>query len=143
MTDRLVQKRRAGVLSRNQTPAERVLWARLRLRNMAGVRFLRQHVIGDYIIDFYAPSLRLAIELDGGQHYDPDKVRYDERRTARLTVQDVAVLRYTNLDVSQRLEDVLSDIERVVSRLKDHPPAAPPMPAPPPPASAPSARQTR
>jgi very-short-patch-repair endonuclease len=124
MTDRLVLKRRAGDLRRNQTPAERVLWARLRLRNMAGVRFLRQHVIGDYIIDFYAPSLRLAIELDGGQHYDLDKVRYDERRTARLTVQDVAVLRYTNLDVSQRLEDVLSDIERVVSRLKDHPPAA-------------------
>jgi very-short-patch-repair endonuclease len=122
MTDRLVLKRRAGDLRRNQTPAERTLWARLRMRNMADVRFLRQHVIGDYIIDFYAPSLRLAIELDGGQHYDPDNVRYDERRTAQLTAQDVTVLRYTNLDVSHRLDDVLRDIERVVSGLKDHPP---------------------
>jgi very-short-patch-repair endonuclease len=94
------------------------------MRNLAGVRFLRQHVMGDYIIDFYAPSLRLAIELDGGQHYDPVQVRYDERRTARLTALGITVLRYTNLDVSQRLEDVLSDIERVASRLKDHPPAA-------------------
>lgn len=124
MTDRLVLKRRAGDLRRNQTPAERVLWARLRMRNVCGVRFLRQYVIGDYIVDFYAPFLRLAVELDGGQHYEPDKLRYDEHRTGWLQARGITLLRYTNLEVSQRLDDVLGDIEQVVSRLKEHPPAA-------------------
>lgn len=124
MTDRLVLKRRAGELRRNQTAAERALWARLRMRNLAGVRCLRQFVIGNYIVDFYMPSLRLAIELDGGQHYESDKVRYDEQRSRQLEAQGITVLRYTNLDVAQRLDDVLGDIERVVLRLKQHPPGA-------------------
>jgi very-short-patch-repair endonuclease len=111
-------KRRAGDLRRDQTSAERALWARLRMRNLCGVRFLRQRVIGDYIVDFYAPSLRLAIELDGGQHYEPEGQRYDEHRSNWLRGQGVMVLRYTNLDVWQRLDDVLDDIERVVMRLK-------------------------
>jgi len=123
MTDRLLLKRRASDLRQNQTPAERLLWTRLRLRNLGGVRFLRQYVIGDYIVDFYAPSLRLAIELDGGQHHERDKLRYDAHRTERLQRQGVTLLRYTNLDVSQRLQDVLSDIELAVVRLKEHPPA--------------------
>jgi very-short-patch-repair endonuclease len=123
MTDHAILKRSAGDLRRNQTPAERLLWTRLRMRNVCGVRFLRQYVVGDYIVDFYAPSLRLAIELDGGQHYEPDKLRYDEHRTGRLQAQGITLLRYTNLEVSQRLNDVLGDIEQVVSRLKEHPPA--------------------
>ena len=124
MTERLILKRRAGDLRRNQTPAERLLWTRLRMRNMGGVRFLRQYVIGDYIVDFYAPSLRLVVELDGGQHYEEDKLRYDEHRTGWLQAQGITLLRYTNLDVSRRLDEVLGDIEQVVSRLKEHPPAA-------------------
>ncbi|MGH8147052.1 MAG: endonuclease domain-containing protein [Rhodanobacteraceae bacterium] len=118
MTDHTMMKQRAAALRKNQTPAERALWARLRMRNLCGVRFLRQRVVGNYILDFYAPSLRLAIELDGGQHYEPSGQRYDEHRGNWLRGQGITVLRYTNLDVSQRLDDVLSDIEQVVVRLK-------------------------
>ena len=119
MTDHAILKSRAGDLRRNQTPAERVLWMRLRMRQIGGVRFLRQRVIGDFIVDFYAPSVRLAVELDGGQHYEPGRIRYDANRTAWFEAQGITVLRYTNLEVSRRLDDVLGDIERTVTRLKE------------------------
>ena len=117
-------KARASDLRRNQTPAERELWKHLRLRQIDGVRFLRQHVAGGCILDFYAPSIRLAIELDGGQHYESDAREHDEARSCWLASRGVEVLRYTNLDVSRRLDDVLDDIMRAVARLKAHPPAA-------------------
>ena len=118
MTDHATLKRRARELRFNQTSSERALWARLRMRQVCGVRFLRQCVIGSFIIDFYAPSIRLAIELDGGQHYETVAQHYDEMRTGWLTGQRVTVLRYTNLDVSRRLDDVLDDVERAVCRLQ-------------------------
>lgn len=110
-------KRRATTQRGNQTPAERTLWSRLRMRNVCGVRFLRQRVIGPFIVDFYAPSLHLAIEVDGGQHYEPDEQRYDKRRTEWLRTRNITVLRYTNLEIARNLDDVLCDIERVVARL--------------------------
>ena len=117
-------KARASVLRRNQTPAECQLWKRLRLRQIDDVRFLRQYVMGGCILDFYAPSIRLAIELDGGQHYESDTREHDEARSRWLALRDIEVLRYTNLDVSRRIDDVLDDIVRTVTRLKAHPPAA-------------------
>jgi very-short-patch-repair endonuclease len=118
VTDHATLKRRASELRRGQTPAERALWKRLRMRQVCGARFLRQCVIGSFIVDFYAPSIRLAVELDGGQHYEPAAQRHDEMRSGWLTRQRITVLRYTNLDVMQRLDDVLDDIERAVGRLR-------------------------
>ena len=131
MTDRATLKSRAGDLRRNLTPAERILWKRLRLRQVCGVRFLRQYVIGSFILDFHAPSLKLAIELDAGQHFEAAATRYDDARSRWLAARGIMVLRYTNLDISQRFDDVLNDITRSVERLQsrlevesDHPPAA-------------------
>ena len=124
MTDHAIMKARASELRCNQTSAERELWKHLRLRQIDGVRFLRQYVAGGCILDFYAPSIRLAIELDGGQHYEPDAREHDEARSCWLASNGIEVLRYTNLDVSRRLDDVLNDIVRAVSRLQAHPPAA-------------------
>ena len=117
-------KTRAGNLRRNQTPAECELWKHLRLRQLGGVRFLRQYVMGGCILDFYAPSVRLAIELDGGQHYEPDACEHDAGRSRWLASRGIEVLRYTNLDVSRRMDDVLDDISRTVSKLLAHPPGA-------------------
>lgn len=94
------------------------------MRQVGGVRFLRQHIVGNFILDFHAPSIKLAIELDGGQHYEAAAAEYNARRSEWLASQGIFVLRYTNLDVSQRLDDVLGDIERTVLRLQAHPPAA-------------------
>lgn len=132
VTDHATMKRRAAAQRSNPTRAERTLWLRLRMRNVRSVRFLRQRVIGPFIVDFYAPSLRLAIELDGGQHYQPHAQRYDEHRTAWLRARKITVLRYTNLEIAHNLDDVLSDIERAVATLQPasaqvraHPPGAP------------------
>ena len=108
----------------SQTPAERELWKHLRLRQIGGVRFLRQYVVGGCILDFYAPSIRLAIELDGGQHYELAERKHDETRSRWLASRGIEVLRYSNLDMSQRINDVLDDIVRIVGRLKAHPPDA-------------------
>jgi very-short-patch-repair endonuclease len=116
-------KSRAGELRRNQTPAERELWKRLRLRQVDGVRFLRQYIVGSCILDFYAPSIRLAVELDGGQHYEANAHKHDDARSRWLASRGIEVLRYPNLDVSRRIDDVLDDILRTVARLKAHPPA--------------------
>ena len=124
MTDHATMKARASDFRRNQTPAERELWKHLRLRQVGGVRFLRQYVVGGCILDFYAPSIRLAIELDGGQHYEMEAREHDEARSRWLAAHGIKVLRYTNLDVSQRINDVLDDIVRAATRLKAHPPAA-------------------
>jgi very-short-patch-repair endonuclease len=94
------------------------------MRQVCGVRFLRQRRVGNFILDFYAPSIRLAVELDGGQHYETDALRYDRYRSEWLRVQGIAVLRYSNLDVTQHLDDVLRDIERAVLQAQaPHPPA--------------------
>lgn len=61
-------------LRKNMTDAERFLWLKVRMRQINGYQFYRQRIIGDYIIDFFCPKLKLVIELDGGQHYSGKKV---------------------------------------------------------------------
>jgi very-short-patch-repair endonuclease len=73
-------------LRRRQTDAEQCLWQRLR-RDQLGVRFLRQRPLGSYIVDFYAPTARLVIELDGGQHFEPEYQARDAKRDAWLKSQ--------------------------------------------------------
>ena len=94
------------------------------MRQLRGVRFLRQYVIGNFILDFVAPSIGLAIELDGGQHYEHEAKRYDSVRADWLSSQGICVVRYTNSDVAEEFEAVLSDIESIVSRNQSHPPDA-------------------
>jgi very-short-patch-repair endonuclease len=97
-------------LRRDQTPAERRLWAYLRGKQLGGFRFRRQHPIGSFIVDFCCLSPRLAIEIDGDSH--AEQVEYDEARTAYLEECQFAVIRFTNEDVRHRLEGVLAEIMR-------------------------------
>ncbi|HEX5056268.1 MAG TPA: endonuclease domain-containing protein [Gammaproteobacteria bacterium] len=110
-------KSRARELRRQQTPWELMLWEQLRKRRLSNVRFLRQHTIGNYIVDFYAPSLRLAIELDGSQHFDPAVESYDLKRSEWLNLQGIKILRFTNLQVTQEMDAVLELIEHAVKQL--------------------------
>ena len=68
-TDDQPPRSNARVLRAEATDAERALWTILRDRRLGGVKFRRQHSVGPYILDFFCPALRLAIEADGGQHY--------------------------------------------------------------------------
>ena len=107
----------ARELRRAMSLPEVVLWQALRKRRLAGLRFRRQHPIGPYILDFYCPSARLAIEVDGFAHDTAARVRHDERRQAWLAQQGITVLRIGASDVlkDQRLEAVLVAIERAAA----------------------------
>ena len=103
-------KRNSQNLRKNQTKEEGLLW-NLFLKRYP-LRFRRQYVIGNYIVDFYCHSAALAVELDGSQHFDQPGAQEDKVRTAYLESQGVRVLRFSNLDVLRRFEDVCAEIDR-------------------------------
>ncbi|HKV15667.1 MAG TPA: endonuclease domain-containing protein [Reyranella sp.] len=95
-------------LRRNATDAERLLWHHLRRRQMDGHKFRRQHSIDPFICDFVCLEKQLVVELDGGQH--ADQMAYDVRRDAFLRSEGFRVLRFWNVDVIARIDDVLRTI---------------------------------
>lgn len=101
------------ILRRTTTPTEKMLWRRLRGKQLDGLRFRQQHGYGPYVLDFYCPSLRLCIELDGNIH-DEEQVRLkDKERTEFLLEQRIHVLRFRN-------DDVESDVEGVIERIREY-----------------------
>ena len=107
---------RARNLRGNMTDAEARLWHALRRDQLNGLHFRRQHPVGPFTLDFYCPSLRLAVEVDGGQHAEQVK-QADDRRTRWLGEKGVVVVRYWNNDVLSNLEGVLSDLLAKVESL--------------------------
>ena len=105
-------KGRARSLRANLTDAEQRLWARLRRKQILGVQFYRQKPIGNYIADFYAPAVRLVVEVDGSQHFDLLQAEYDRHRTAYLKGLGLQVLRYTDRQVLMELDSVAEEIFR-------------------------------
>lgn len=111
----------AKELRKNMTKEEKHLWYDYLkpYRQTFGVAFTRQKVFGNYILDFYCPKAKLAIELDGSQHYEQDTLFYDEKRTAYLTRHGIVVLRYTNRDIHTRFKEVCDDIDsHICTRIK-------------------------
>ncbi len=106
---------RARELRRKATRAEIALWSQLRGRRLQGFKFRRQHRVGPYILDFYSSQARLAIELDGGGHAEPDQAAYDRERTRELESRGILELRFWNHDVLQRREAVLTEIAEALS----------------------------
>ena len=99
-------------LRKNMTKEEAHLWYQYLCRSQA--RFRRQVVIGHYIADFYCHAAKLVVELDGSQHYSPEKVEYDRKRTAYLESMGLMVVRFSNLDVMRRFRDVCGMIHEIV-----------------------------
>jgi very-short-patch-repair endonuclease len=107
--------KRARRLRTNMTNAEAKLWRAVRRNQIINLSFRRQHPIGPYTLDFYCPSLRLGIELDGGQHAEKRVQHGDQKRTRWLVSKDIIVIRFWNNDVLGNLEGVLSEIVRVAT----------------------------
>ena len=102
----------AKELRKNMTYEERELWYKF-LRQYS-VRFLRQKVINNYIVDFYCSKAALIIEIDGGQHYDDEALKNDELRDKELENLGYKVLRFTNTDIKNHFEEVCFVIDRSV-----------------------------
>jgi very-short-patch-repair endonuclease len=96
---------RAQQLRREATFPERLLWSRLRSSQLGGIKFRQQHPIEPYIIDFYCPKARLAVELNGSSH--DDRAKHDEERTRYLQSLEMRVIRFTDDEVLNDLENVL------------------------------------
>ena len=103
---------RAQALRKAMTKEEKRLWYEY-LQNYPH-RFRSQVTCGNYILDFYCAAARLAIELDGSQHYEPAGQAYDARRDAYLERQGILVLRFSNADVNFQLRGVCEAIDRAV-----------------------------
>ena len=102
----------AKKLRRDATPQERRLWYEF-LKDYP-VRFQRQKVIDDYIVDFFCHAARLVIELDGDQHGEIENIHRDALRTAELEALGLRVLRFSNQEIERSPEAVCSAINRAV-----------------------------
>ncbi|WP_298435347.1 endonuclease domain-containing protein [Geobacter sp.] len=109
--DPLLKERRRE-LRRSQTDAEKAFWAKVRSRQFHGLKFFRQYSVGPYILDFYCPAIRLAVELDGSQHDLPENREYDVVRTEYLNSCGIEVLRFWNSDVVHEMDGVLAELEK-------------------------------
>jgi very-short-patch-repair endonuclease len=90
--------------------SEVLLWARLKNKQMHGERFLRQYSIDQYILDFYCPRLKLAIEIDGDSHFMSGAEDYDKVRQEHIETFDIQFLRFTNEDVYKNIDGVCQTI---------------------------------
>jgi len=92
------------------TDAERLLWSKIRDRQIKDYRFIRQKIIGNYIVDFYCPKACLIIELDGGQHYTTDGMLKDEIRDNFMAGLGFRVLRFSDREILKNINGVIDEI---------------------------------
>jgi len=111
------EKEKRRRLRNNPTYTEKVLWLSLRKRQILGVRFLRQYGVNYFVIDFYAPKIKLAIEVDGSSHIG--KEEYDAERQKYIESFDIKMIRFTDEQVMGNTNNVVKSIEVIVEeRLK-------------------------
>ncbi len=111
---------KARALRKNMTEAEKILWERLKNKQILNLRFRRQHPIDIFIADFYCHTVRLVIELDGNIH--KMQKEYDEGRTAEMEQFEIKVIRFKNEEIENNIESVIEKIEStIIQRLKSPP----------------------
>lgn len=101
-------------LRRAMTECERLLWSRLRRKQILGVTFYRQKPIGPFIVDFYAPAAKLVVEVDGSQHLEPEHAMRDADRDEYLASLGLSVLRFGNEQVLRQTDAVVEVIQAAV-----------------------------
>ncbi|MEI6824770.1 MAG: endonuclease domain-containing protein [Desulfuromonadales bacterium] len=119
-----ILKSRRREFRRNQTDAEKAFWAKIRNKQFLGMKFFRQYSVGHYILDFYCPDKKMAIELDGGQHNLPEGKEYDAERTDFLNNHGIVVVRFWNNEVLSQMDGVL---ECLALKIGHRNPTCPPL----------------
>jgi very-short-patch-repair endonuclease len=105
-------------LRKSQTPAERKIWKILKNSQILEQRFLRQYGVENFILDFYCPKIKLAIEIDGGQHNIPEADFLDTQRTRILETHGIKVVRFWNNEIERNIEGVYEKIVREINELQ-------------------------
>jgi len=113
-------KKPARKLRVDLTEAEQALWKRIRRKQIRGVQFYRQKPLLNFMVDFYCSKASLVIEIDGGQHFEPEYLQKDLDRDKQLSTLGLHVLRFDNRQVLAEMESVLTVIDKVIEeRLKN------------------------
>ena len=105
---------KARTLRNSMTKAERILWSKLRSKQIQGLKFRRQQPILNYIVDFYCDSLKIIIEVDGEIHFSPDVRGYDKKREIDLKNHGFEFLRFTNEEVELRVNEAVEKIKAFI-----------------------------
>ena len=112
------EKARRRQLRNHATEAEKLLWKHLKSRQLDGFKFRRQYSIDGYVVDFYCPEVKLAIELDGDTHFVHGAIEYDRNREAHISSFGITFLRFFNDEVYTNMDGVLQVIFFKVRELK-------------------------
>jgi len=115
--NRRQDKEKRRYLRKNMTKAEVLLWLQLKNRQVRGQRFLRQYGVDRYVVDFYCPKLKLAIEVDGESHFVDGAQEYDRARQAEIEALGITFLRFMNTDIYENLGGVLQAIAGKIEEL--------------------------
>ena len=97
-------------LRKNMTDAEKLIWSKIRRKQLKGYQFYRQKNIGNYIVDFYCPAAKLIVEIDGGQHYSKEGTEKDKVRDNYVLRLGFTVLRFSDREVFKNINGVLERI---------------------------------
>ena len=104
------------ILRNNMTEAEKLLWSEIRNKRL-GVRFLRQYSIYNFVVDFYSPGIKLAIEVDGVTHNSPEEIENDKIRQEQIESHKITFLRFTNQEVYNKMNYVVDSIKSKIIEL--------------------------
>ena len=107
----------SNILRKTQTGAEEIMWQNLRNRKILGFKFRRQHPLDKYIADFYCHEAKLVIEIDGKIHNLPEQQEYDKNRSLHIEEMGIKVIRFTNEEVYNNLDQVLNTIKNSLNNI--------------------------
>jgi very-short-patch-repair endonuclease len=107
--------KKAKSLRKNMTEEERILWSKIRNKQIGNIKFRRQEPIGNYIVDFVSFEKKLIIEIDGGQHNTSKNIEYDTKRTEYLKEMGFDIIRFWNKDIRNNIEGVITHIVEHIS----------------------------
>lgn len=108
------EKDKRRKLRKDQTYCEKIMWLYLRNRQLLGIKFRRQYSVDKYVVDFYAPEIKLAIELDGNVHNIPEQKEYDIERQSYLEEFGIRFLHITNEELLGNPNKAFDRIERFI-----------------------------
>jgi len=112
-----IYKTQRQILRRSMPNPEQVVWSRIRRKQLNGCRFRRQYGVENYVIDFYSSELRLAIEIDGNNHFTNKTKKFDKKRQAFIESYGIKFLRFTNKEVTENIDGVLGEILKIVETI--------------------------
>jgi very-short-patch-repair endonuclease len=114
--NRTPEKNKRRMLRSNMPKAELILWSKLKSKGLDAYKFRRQYSVAKFVIDFYCPRLKLAIEVDGDSHFSEGSEICDKARQDFIESFGISFLRFTNKEIYENLDEVLVKIEDCIQK---------------------------